>query len=1616
MPINSISRKAFLRYLALLGLPVPSTLDSLAGSIFQPPDGDGLKFDCTLWYIRPMDLLDLEIGFVNLTVKGQQLIKKAPGLSYFMVVRLPQLHIAEETRNDKEDISDDTLNKGFLSSPSYLVFKFKESSLPKFRIDQHLLAWNSTTFYSLSSVTGKEYPFVTVNYETQGITKGLALNKTGDPLTTIEVPAAIPLVLYGDTGSYVLERDNLSEMPDPYSLPGNNKTENWLAERFKHFLNPTYDKHAPPPVNEIYTEMWYNGLRPVKKSARLLFKVAGFNKNFTNNPYLLPNKEDKRLLYKQFMPGEKKDGDGLSPESRQPAILAKQLISGVGNWFRFSATGFIGNLEYISPDEAAILQKYLHQIRFGRDQYVEVHRLMHCFPKPLRVVEVMIGRRLIKNGVSYVERRKYILVLDKLLPFRSFEDQDTNALAQSVLQRVVDHPQKDIVNYVRSCKRSIPFQQVEVLTEGFIEITDFEDNINQKITATTADLRIRYAGALKDPMARLVPFLKECKAQREVIRANALLHDAVGEDILELCGQVDNADIVSQEFPGIIALIPVLKLKLRKIATLIESATDTGLTRLAANAGQLADTLDTLNDTTVKAMQDAINDAVPTAVQAINSVTDAKGRPQHDIVDFRTDSYRKIRAYWPKQKNAPTMPVLFSFRYTDWNGNTEVYSCPLILVSGESVLEVGEQAAKKRQLSTTIPVDVDKEILYEQQYCLDMCQYFTSRWDRIKSLAAQPAYITDEFTRRYTDLLEQAYTTAEALMNDATAEQQALFKRILEMRTSKAEDVQRVYEQLKGEIATLDAKLKDKAGYLMYTTRLLNIFDPLKSGAAAVIDRFTGIAGALQKDCNKWIGAANAALAAQWFEANRKLNALDQQIMRNYHSAENEYRRQIQMGQQKISYYRDKVAETVDSKIHDLTTEMMELTAIPIARMAELRQQVADIVPDGTAEYERMAEFVRRFGISYTQMVTAKVLAPLYDQVTNAPTIFLSYAAPYKMAGIEGWAAAGDELEKKKRNAEQILFEIQQPLNTATAAVNDAINTLQGMHAELIAQGNGMILEGANSWRSFKNTVHDFETGTIGYVHGSLEGALKGAHDKLGGIMDPGVVTDQVSAVKGMAYTLNNRVNLYKGELERYSTAANNYVQQTTVTLNDFKNNVKAYPLDLKNKVVDQIKDIKLFNISLASLLKGLDTYAPKDLPGSTVQIKKNGLIPVELTASYCWSPGRNDLFDDGKGTIYLINTQKRAAISVCMTNTTSLQHPRTNRMNSNITVSGFGVSAMGIVTIHFDSISYEKEILSKWDSEKDDWSVSSSYSHVNIRIAKVDFSGFLELVKQLQEKLGLGDGFLLDVSTSGIQLSYGIRIPAISTGGFTMSNMNLYAGMILSFQGKSPQFRFSFGERHNPFTLAVGIYAGRGFFGMNVSGDGVELLEAALEFGAYLSLDLLGIAKGQAYLMAGIYFRSTKDQGVFVESYITCGGSLSVIGLIQVSVVFYLSLSYQDKDKSLKGRASVEVSVKVLFFSASYNLTFEKQITGGGVAIIDPMDQRIPMYASNLQTHGPNNGEEMDWTDESFDDDSDKVYRYLKIVDEDDPNKKYYVPINDPVVLYGHSMDFDKYIEQFAK
>jgi hypothetical protein len=207
-----------------------------------------------------------------------------------------------------------------------------------------------------------------------------------------------------------------------------------------------------------------------------------------------------------------------------------------------------------------------------------------------------------------------------------------------------------------------------------------------------------------------------------------------------------------------------------------------------------------------------------------------------------------------------------------------------------------------------------------------------------------------------------------------------------------------------------------------------------------------------------------------------------------------------------------------------------------------------------------------------------------------------------------------------------------------------------------------------------------------------------------------------------------------------------------------------------------------------------------------------------------------------------------------------------------------------------------------------------------------------LEFVNELKDFIppGLfGDGASLDISPTRVKAGFGIGLPPVAVGVFSLQGVSLNASLELPFLDGLPLFDFSISSREHPFCLTVAFLGGGGFFHLQVDTQGVRLLEAALEFGACLSVDL-GVASGGVHIMAGIYFAMGKKNGqdfAILGGYLRMGGELSVLGLISVSLEFVLSFGYEDGKAA--GRATLTVKIEILFFSMSVEISVEKKFGG---------------------------------------------------------------------------------------
>ena len=261
--------------------------------------------------------------------------------------------------------------------------------------------------------------------------------------------------------------------------------------------------------------------------------------------------------------------------------------------------------------------------------------------------------------------------------------------------------------------------------------------------------------------------------------------------------------------------------------------------------------------------------------------------------------------------------------------------------------------------------------------------------------------------------------------------------------------------------------------------------------------------------------------------------------------------------------------------------------------------------------------------------------------------------------------------------------------------------------------------------------------------------------------------------------------------------------------------------------------------------------------------------------------------------------------------------------------LNAFTVSVLASVFIQFKNFSFRKA-----GNEK-----------VQVKVdldpeTPLRFGGDLKFIEEIRNAIppGLfGDGPSLELIDNplGIRAGFAFALPPLTVGVFTLKDVKLAAALTLPFLDGKPVFDFNISERPHPFLLAVSIFGGGGFFHLQLDTAGMKALEVALEFGATAALDI-GVASGEVHMMAGIYFSLQRKEGstdlaAILTGYLRLGGSLNVLGIISISVEFNLSFTYDGARDKAYGRATLTVSVHVLFFSASVELTVERAFGGSG-------------------------------------------------------------------------------------
>jgi hypothetical protein len=375
-----------------------------------------------------------------------------------------------------------------------------------------------------------------------------------------------------------------------------------------------------------------------------------------------------------------------------------------------------------------------------------------------------------------------------------------------------------------------------------------------------------------------------------------------------------------------------------------------------------------------------------------------------------------------------------------------------------------------------------------------------------------------------------------------------------------------------------------------------------------------------------------------------------------------------------------------------------------------------------------------------------------------------------------------------------------------------------------------------------------------------------------------------------------------------------------------------------------------LGGVKLADLLAPVTSF----LDGGTPEIPNAKALRITyetdgtvVTTNVTWKP---DIVTDnpivtprGGGTT--------TSFELDATITTDLAHPT----NSNFTIAGtlknFVVNLMSTGDDQFIKITFDELTFT---------SASGQKANVNVQIHAVEFVGPLKFVQQLQSFMDFsGDGGpKIQLLPTGIKADIAVKLPTIAVGLFSLSNIAIVAGFMLPWDG-SAEFDFGFSTKSNPFQLSCGIFGGGGYFGIGLTVGGVKEIDAGFDFGAMCAINL-GVASGSVSLVAGFQFtydvnQKTGKHTCILTGYVKLQGSLSILGIVTMSLTFDLSLTYEEPPSSVTGTATVTLSISILFIhfsvSATATKTFTNNGTGGGSRLQNGRSSHAVLLASTPPT-----------------------------------------------------------------
>jgi|GEM_PF-1743270 len=593
-------------------------------------------------------------------------------------------------------------------------------------------------------------------------------------------------------------------------------------------------------------------------------------------------------------------------------------------------------------------------------------------------------------------------------------------------------------------------------------------------------------------------------------------------------------------------------------------------------------------------------------------------------------------------------------------------------------------------------------------------------------------------------------------------------------------------------------------------------------------------------------------------------------------------------------------------------------------------------------------------------------MKPLPGQTAPPTSVDLIATAPYSFSGP---APAGGGGASDVGSFLDSFFD-------QNAKILGAISLSQLIHLPPLGPSLG-ILTAAQSIENVPGTIGQLGAGAIDPALAQLAtlgtdaqaGAMRALQNQLAPVQ--ALLQAAQSALSTLQTALSSAGGaalLHAGDLGKIKklldTAVSN-IQPLDDALTPFMQSLGAssVPSDLTSQATAVKTAATNFSTSLQNVLSTLGTLRGLNpLPAL-----KHAQLPDAVDVHLKWAPHLVDKYDDGFVKFTPGSGDDDQFISV----SADIHTPLTGSDSPTFAVTGklgaFTVELLDIIQIIFTGITFTAKSGAKPD--------------IAVPTVQVVPQGDLQFVYDLMKIIpssGFSDPPFLDITEDGLATGFNFDLPALTLGMFSLDNISFGAKVTMPWIGSSPaQVNFNFCTRENPFHLTVCMCGGGGYFGITLGLDGLDMLEAGLEFGADLSLNF-GIASGTVSVMAGIYFKmdngsdqssdsssdqssddgsdpssdtslqtspGTKVQTTKLGGYVHIHGDVEVGGgIVSVSIDVSITLGYENDGGTsyATGEASLSISVHLVFFSISASVDVQRKFGGSDPDFRDqvPLDK----------------------------------------------------------------------------